>query len=141
MYVMLCVLACGGVAAVLAVTSHTLVRFFFGQEFAAAGSIMRVLLLSAVLFSLRRVLNDCARGLGKPEFGAVAELSSWLTAVPALAILATQWHEVGVAWSMVLVPTVSCVVLGGLIARELMRSSHADNAKGPLDQFSMARAA
>jgi O-antigen/teichoic acid export membrane protein len=64
-----------------------LVRFFFGDEFGGAESITRILLLGTFFVGLRRVLADGARGAGYPGLGTIAEVASWVSFLPALALL------------------------------------------------------
>ena len=45
------------------------------------------MLISALLFGLRRVLSECARGAGRPGLGSVAEVISLVTLFPAVAVL------------------------------------------------------
>ena len=72
-----------------------------------------VLLLAALLHSLRRVLNDCARGLNKPELGLTAEVASW---VPLLFGFLIFGHSgTSVAWTLVISATTGLVTIGLLL--------------------------
>jgi O-antigen/teichoic acid export membrane protein len=65
-----------------------LLPWLFGEEFEDAVPLARILLLSAFFLSLRRVITDAVRGLGRPTVGTVAELSSWIFLAPALVVAA-----------------------------------------------------
>src|SRR5450631_215197 len=52
----------------------SLVQLFFGEQFAGAVPISRVLLVGAVLLSARRILAEVMKGAGNPAAGSIAEL-------------------------------------------------------------------
>jgi O-antigen/teichoic acid export membrane protein len=122
--------ACGGIVAVLELASGRLVVFFFGGEFADAASLMRILLLSALLFGIRRVLADCSRGLGRPEFGTTAEVASWLALVP---LLVAFWDggAGGIAWSMTICGAVGLAVQIALLARHVLAPARHASVREP----------
>jgi O-antigen/teichoic acid export membrane protein len=86
-YVVVGALITALVIAPLEVMAGLLVRFFFGDEFGGAESITRILLLGTFFVGLRRVLADGARGAGYPGLGTIAEVASWISFLPALALL------------------------------------------------------
>lgn len=86
-YVVVGALITALVIAPLEVMAGLLVRFFFGDEFGGAESITRILLLGTFFVGLRRVLADGARGAGYPGLGTIAEVASWMSFLPALALL------------------------------------------------------
>jgi O-antigen/teichoic acid export membrane protein len=87
----------GAVVLVLELTAGWLVPFFFGSDFEEAVPITRILLVSAFFYGARRVLTDAVSGAGRPGLGSVAELSSWVVLLPALALLTPLWGLEGVA--------------------------------------------
>jgi O-antigen/teichoic acid export membrane protein len=113
--------ACGSIVAALWLLVGELVPLFFGEEFAGAVPLARVLLLAALLFSLRRVLSDCARGLGLPGQASLAEAASWAVAIPAIAVLGHLWGAEGVAWALVLGGAGAVAMLAPLSLRGLPR--------------------
>lgn len=86
-YVLVGALITSLVIALLEATAGLLVRFFFGDEFGGAVSITRILLLGTFFMALRRVLADGALGAGYPGLGTIAEIASWVSLLPALALL------------------------------------------------------
>ncbi|HEX2050681.1 MAG TPA: lipopolysaccharide biosynthesis protein [Actinomycetota bacterium] len=93
--------ACAAVVAALEIAAPQLVTGFFGDDFAGATTVTRILLLSALFAGARRVLADGARGAGRPGLVTVGELASWAVLAPALALLAPRWGLAGVAWALV----------------------------------------
>jgi O-antigen/teichoic acid export membrane protein len=98
-------------AGVLSVETGRLVNFFFGSDFEPAASISRWLLLASVFMGARRVLTDGANGLGLPGAGTIAELSSWVLLVPAIAILLPTMGVDGVAIALVIAWAASLLIL------------------------------
>lgn len=120
------VAACAAVVGLLEVSVAWLVPFFFGEEFGGAVAVARILLVSALLLSARRVLADGARGIGWPGLGTVAELSSWLALVPALALLVPAFAIEGVALALVISSATSLGVLVVGMAVLEARAVHAE---------------
>jgi O-antigen/teichoic acid export membrane protein len=99
-----------------------LVRFFFGDEFAGAESITRILLLGTFFLGLRRVLADGARGAGYPGLGTVAEIASWVSFLPALVLLLPLGGR-GVALALSVAWGFSLVVLAvGVVGADRRKS-------------------
>jgi O-antigen/teichoic acid export membrane protein len=76
------------------------VNLFYGEEYSGATTIARVLLVAAVLWSLRRVLTDGSRGLGRPMIGTVGEVTLGIVLVVLLLIFATNHGATGVALAL-----------------------------------------
>ncbi len=93
----------------LEIAAGRLIPFFFGSTYADAVLPARILLVSALLLGVRRVLGDCARGAGRPVVGSAAEAASWVALIPALAFLAPTHGIVGVAWAVFAASCVSAV--------------------------------
>jgi O-antigen/teichoic acid export membrane protein/O-antigen ligase len=81
------VVVTGALVTILVVTADKLVGIFFGSDFEAAVPVARILLLGTFFAAVRRVLTDGLRGLGHPEIGTIAEVSSWIFLVPAFVVL------------------------------------------------------
>jgi O-antigen/teichoic acid export membrane protein len=115
------------VVAALELLAGRLVPLFFGQEFAPAVDVTRLLLVSAFFASMRKLLADCAQGAGYPSFGSVAEIVSWAILVPSLTVLTPRYGVEGVAGSMLLAYAASCSGLALQLARAMTK------AQRPLD--------
>ena len=76
-----------------------LVPFFFGDAFAPAVPIARILLIGSLLFGIRRVLADSASGAGYPEVGSGAEIASWVALGASLLLLVPGGSLMDVAWA------------------------------------------
>lgn len=106
----------------LELTAGWLIPVFFGSDFRGAVVVTQVLLIGAFFYSVRRVLTDGARGVGLPGLGSIAELGSWLSLVPLLAILMPRFGLIGVAAAS----TGSAVISLAILLVALLRTSHAD---------------
>ena len=118
-FVWLTVFSCTALVVVMGITAPFFVPWFFGSEFGEAIPIMRILLVGALCFGVRRVLGDGVRGLGDPMANTVAEVASWAWLAPALALLAPRMGAEGVAWSLSTASAFSLLVLLGTAARTL----------------------
>lgn len=118
-FVMLALVACLAIVVPLEIMAGWLVPAFFGEAFTPAATIMRILLVSSVFLGVRRVLTDASRGLGKPGLGTVAELVSWVSLVPLIAVLAPRWGVAGVAWAFTSAAAIGlvCLVVRVLLGR------------------------
>jgi O-antigen/teichoic acid export membrane protein len=105
----------GAMVVCLQIVVGPAVPFFFGSQFEGAIPFARVLLISSFFLSLRRVLSDCARGLGQPALGSKAEVLSWAVLVPALPGLGSAFGAMGVAWAMALSSGAGFFALLGLV--------------------------
>jgi O-antigen/teichoic acid export membrane protein len=105
------------VVVVLEVSAGWLIPFFFGSEFEDAVPITRILLVGSFLWGIRRVLSDSASGAGRPGLASAAELASWITVVPAVAVLLPLWQAEGVAVAMAIASATSLLVLALLVRR------------------------
>ena len=106
-----------GAAAALAITIvlelviGRLIVFFFGESFASAEGVARVLLIAAFFVGVRRVLGDSARGANRPLVGTVAEVTSWAVMIPAMVLLAPRLGLTGVAVALTIASASSLVVI------------------------------
>ncbi len=99
------------VVGILEILAGWLLPFFFGEEFAPALPLVRILLIAAVFWSVRRTLTDAVRGAGLPALGSVAELASWVTLPLAFAVLLPLGGVEGVALAMVISAVASLATL------------------------------
>jgi O-antigen/teichoic acid export membrane protein/O-antigen ligase len=106
-YFWLCGALTAAFVACLEVAAPWLIRFFFGADFAGAADTTRILLLSALLLSLRRILIDSAQGVGLPGIGTISELVMLVVLVPALVVLTPAWGIEGVATAVTIASGVS----------------------------------
>lgn len=119
-FVLLGAVVAATLTGLLALFAGWLVPFFFGAEFAGAVPTTRILLLGTFLVCVRSVLTDGARGLGLPGLGSIAELSSWIFLLPALAVLTPPWGIEGVAAALAIAAGISLAVLVAGLARKGM---------------------
>ena len=71
----------------------------------------RILLIGALFLSLRRVLADGARGLGRPAIVTIAEVASWVVLLPAIAVVAAAGDATDMAMAVTAAAFVSLVVM------------------------------
>ena len=86
----------GFVAAVL-LALPILVPLLFGDAFAEAISLGRILLVAAFFLSVHRLLTELARGLGHPGYGSITEAVNGLAFVLGVVVFATPVTSEGVA--------------------------------------------
>ena len=108
--------ACLAIVLPLEFLAGWMVPAFFGEAFAPAVGIMQILLVSSLFLGARRVLTETSRGIGHPGLGTVAEIASWLSLVPAVALLAPRFGAAGVALAFMLSAAISLVALIVLVA-------------------------
>lgn len=123
-FVAVSVVVCGVATLALALLVPWVLPLFFGEEFRPAIPLAEILLLGAAFVSVRRVMSDCARGIGLPGAGSAAEVVSWFVLAPALIAASTIGVE-AVAWAVVASSVVSLVALLWLVLRKSNRSTHA----------------
>jgi O-antigen/teichoic acid export membrane protein len=116
-YLTLTVFLCSGIVGVLILVMPTLLPWLFGEDFADAVPVARILLLAGIPLAARRILSDGLRGLGRPTAGTFAELASWLVLVPLLAILTPVFGITGVASAVAVSACAGTALLGVLLAR------------------------
>jgi O-antigen/teichoic acid export membrane protein len=86
----------------LELTVGIIIPLFFGQRYAESVPVVRVLLLSAFLFGISRVLSDSLQGAGRPLDGTIAEAVAWVTLALALAAFWGALDDVRFAAAMAL---------------------------------------
>lgn len=113
-------------AAVLALelAAGWLVPLFFGESFEGAVVLTRILLVGAFFEGGRHVLTSTASGSGRPGIGSVAEVTSWLVLVIAVAALMPAFGAEGVAAATTVASAASFLVLVFLVRHTKGPSSH-----------------
>ena len=101
----------GAAVLVLELTAGWLVPLFFGSAFEEAVPLTRILLIGAFFEGARHILNNTSSGLGRPGLGSIAEVSSWVVLIPAIAILLPTWEARGVALATTIASATSFLVL------------------------------
>lgn len=89
------------------------VPLFFGDEFASAVPVARMLVIAASLAAVRKLGSDVLRGLGAPGAGSRAELASWLALAATLLALAPITESVAVSVALVLTATAALLWIIG----------------------------
>ncbi|MBJ7457939.1 MAG: oligosaccharide flippase family protein [Thermoleophilaceae bacterium] len=102
-----------------------LIPFLFGDAFEASVPIARVLLISALLLSVRRVIGDVMRGGGAPLPSTSAEVLSWVVYAIAVAPLVHEHGALGAAWAMTAAADVSTAYLS-YVALQMLRRIRLD---------------
>ena len=118
------------ITVVLELTVDRMIELLFGESFAAADDVARVLLLAALLSGVRRVLSDAARGANRPLLGTVAEVASWVCLVPTMVLLTPLLGLYGVALALVVASAASLYV----IVRGVRSPQSAAPAADPADR-------
>jgi O-antigen/teichoic acid export membrane protein len=98
----------------LELTVGFLIPLFFGHAYSDSVPIARVLLLSAFLFGMSRVLSDSLQGAGRPLDGTIAEVASWVALALALAVVWTSLDGVRFAAAMIVAAGASFATLAVL---------------------------
>jgi O-antigen/teichoic acid export membrane protein len=86
----------------LELTVGIIIPLFFGERYTESVPVARVLLLSAFLFGISRVLSDSLQGAGRPLDGTIAEAVAWVTLALALGVFWGSMDEVRFAAAMTL---------------------------------------
>jgi len=108
-YFVLGAVVIGVAVAALELIAAPLISLFFGSEFRDAVPIAEILLVGTYFSALRKVLTEAMRGLGHPGLGTIAEISSWIMLVPAVALLLPH-GATGVALALTLAWAGSLIV-------------------------------
>jgi O-antigen/teichoic acid export membrane protein/O-antigen ligase len=90
----------GLVVVALELVAGELISLLFGEDFTEATTIAQILLLASLFMAGRRVLTDGVNGLGHPGYGTIAEVTSWILLLPAVAILLPWFGAEGVALAL-----------------------------------------
>jgi O-antigen/teichoic acid export membrane protein len=128
-YLLITLAVCGGIVLTLELLMAELVPLFFGSEFTEAIALARILLLAALLFSLRWVMNDSSRGFGHPEWSLAGEIAFWPAF--ALVLLTLGAAAQNVAWAVVAGAGTSLLVTTFLVAMVGVAFQHAESS--PVD--------
>ncbi len=125
-------IVCAAVVVVMELVLSRLIPLLFGNAFSAATPVARVLLIAGFLISVRRILSDGARGIGKPGVGTIAEVTSWVLLVPSL-LVCVHFGLQAVAWGLTVGAAVAVAVLLALLLGRprLGRQATYDAARDP----------
>jgi O-antigen/teichoic acid export membrane protein len=107
----------GAAVVALELAAGWLVPLFFGESFEGAVVLTRILLIGAFFEGARHVLTSTAAGSGRPGIGSIAELTSWVVLVIAVAALLPSYEAKGVAAATSIASAASFVVLVVLVWR------------------------
>ncbi len=137
----------GIILLMLMVLMPILVPFFFGKAFSGSIPIARLLLLGAFFESLRRILVEGLRGLGRPQVSTFAEITMYPWLLTGGVFLMWRYGIMGVAIGVVVgyaLSLVAAVIIGIDVTRkdkkppvsviytqktEIKSSVHADTVK------------
>lgn len=100
-----------------------LIPFFFGEEFAPAIGVARVLVAAALFRSITRILSDGSRGMGRPIVGSTAELVSLIAFFVAAVVLVPLFGLQGASVSVLLSSLVSITAAAALVRRRTAASN------------------
>ena len=103
----------GLVVVALELMAGELISLLFGDDFTEATTIAQILLIASLFMAGRRVLTDGVNGLGHPGYGTIAEVTSWILLLPAVAILLPWFGAEGVALALAVSWGVSLLLLVG----------------------------
>lgn len=116
-YLKLGLAAIGITVGALVLVVPSLLPFMFGDEFADAVPLGRILLLSAFFLALHRLLTELARGLGHPGYGSITEAVNALVFLVCAFLIFDPISAKGVAWAVLAGGVVCSGLLLGLILR------------------------
>lgn len=106
---------CGLTVLILGLLAEQLIVLLFGAQFRPSAPVTSILLLNALLFSMRRVLTDGVRGLGLSGLGSLAEGTSVVVFLPAAFFLGMWAGIEGVAMALTLSSASALIVLFALV--------------------------
>lgn len=105
------------VVVILGLGSGRLVPLLFGAQFRDAVTVSRLLLISAFLMCVRRLLSDGARGLNRPFAGSAGEIASWAVLLPGVLVLGPRYGIAGVALALIASSAASLAVVALSLTR------------------------
>lgn len=117
LFVRLTVLLSGLFAAILFAFAGPLLALVYGQAYVSAQVLVRILAAGMLAASLRYVLGDGLRGLGRHSLATRAEALGWLVGGVALAVLLPLWGVTGVAAAVSVSYITTLVVMLGFSKR------------------------
>ena len=131
-YFILACLLCAIATAALEGAIHWLVPTFYGEEFADAVPIARVLLVAAFLLGVRKVLGALARGAGDATSETLAEIVTWVALAVTIPILLPLWGVMGAALAMVITAAASLAAAALSVRRGWFNASRAASGSATL---------
>jgi enterobacterial common antigen flippase len=127
-YTGLVAITAGIAAGVFIATAEWVVVLFFGEEFAPAVQVTKILLANAFLFAIRRILTDAARGLGLSGRSSIAEAASIVVFAVAVLALGVSAGIERVAIALVISSVSAIVLLAGFIVTARPPVAHMDRS-------------
>ena len=128
------VVVSGASAAFIWLAAGVVVPLVYGAQFNGSISVVRILVVGAAATSVRQVLNDSLRGSGRPLYGSIAELTSWVALCGGLVVFVPLAGLKGAAVAVVIAYLFSFAVIltlavrSGPSLRELCLPTSADVA-------------
>ena len=98
------------IVAMLWLAMPLLVPLFFGNAFLASIPLARILIIGALMLSFRRIIVECARGLGRPEISTYAELAVYPWLMLSIPIIIIPFGITGLSISVASGQLVSLIV-------------------------------
>ena len=105
----------------LVILMPLLITFLFGQEFQGSVIIAQILLVGALFASIRRVLVEISRGLGRPEISTYASLSLYPWLIVATPLMIYNYGNTGLAVSVMSGQMISLIV--AIVLNQRMRGN------------------
>jgi O-antigen/teichoic acid export membrane protein len=89
---------CSGLVALVALLfARPLLDIVYGDDYTPAATLVRILAVGMLAASLRYVLGDGLRGLGRHSAATRAEVTGWISGGVALALFLPLWGVTGIA--------------------------------------------
>ena len=127
---------CSGLVALIALLfARPLLGLVYGDDYTPATTLVRILAVGMLAASLRYVLGDGLRGLGKHAGATRAEMSGWLAGGVALAVFLPLWGVIGVAiavsvsYGVTLLAMLQSATRAGMSAYRLLVPGRTDFAR------------
>lgn len=108
---------------VVVVFMPLIVRVLFGEGFADATPIARVLIFAAVVAANRRLVGEILRGLGMPQLSTFVEIASLSTFGLSAALLIPGFGAFGMALTVLITHAVGCLMSLLLLVRHIRRTT------------------
>jgi len=112
------------IVALLWLAMPLLVPLFFGNAFLASIPLARILIIGALMLSFRRVIVECARGLGRPEISTYAELAVYPWLMLSIPITIIPFGITGLSISVASGQLVSLIVAIALTISSLFSKAN-----------------
>lgn len=115
-------------AAMVAIAGRA-VPYVFGQAYLPARVPTVILVIASVPLTLKLVICDVLRGLGKPGFSAIAETLGAAVMIPAVVLAVPRWGPAGAAVASLVAYSMTAGVGGYLLHRAMAKTAGARESK------------